>query len=185
MSPDIDRVVADVAKSLNKARVPYMIIGGIANAVWGEPRVTTDIDITVAAPAPYALKLLKALGAKVARAPEDPVDFAAYGVLPIIHKSGVRVEFAFGMVSYVHQAMDRVVEINLYGVPVRFCSAEDLVLHKIISERQKDRDDVVGIFRHRRATLDRAYLDPRVHELAVVMERPEIEQRYRRLFEEE
>lgn len=158
-----------------------MVIGGVANAVWGEPRVTLDVDITVAATAAEAPKILKALGAQVKRAPDDPVDFAEYGVLPFIHANGPKVELAFGMASYVHQAVERAVEINILGVPVRFCSAEDLVLHKIISERRKDQDDVDGIFRHRKAALDREYLDPRVHELAVVLERPEIEERYRQL----
>lgn len=140
-----------------------MVISGVANAVWGEPRVTLDVDITVAATAAEAPKILKALGAQVKRAPDDPVDFAEHGVLPFIHANGPKVEFAFGMATYVHRAVERAVEI--------------------ISERQKDRDDVVGIFIHRRAALDREYLDPRVHELAVVLERPEIEERYRELVE--
>lgn len=75
------RTVADVARALDKARVKYMVIGGMANAVWGEPRVTLDVDIMVAASAPQVPKILKALGSQVQRAPEDPVDFAEYAPL--------------------------------------------------------------------------------------------------------
>ena len=32
---------------LEKQRTPYMLIGGIAVALWGEPRATQDIDIVV------------------------------------------------------------------------------------------------------------------------------------------
>lgn len=53
------------------------------------------------------------------------------------------------------------------------------MLHKIISDRDRDRSDVADLLRRRRDSLDREYLDPRVHELAVILERPELEERYR------
>ncbi len=65
------------------------------------------------------------------------------------------------------------------GVTIRFCTAEDLVLMKIISERPKDRDDVRQILSRQGDALDHAYLKPRVHELATLLERPEIEALYR------
>jgi hypothetical protein len=61
---------------------------------------------------------------------------------------------------------------------VKFCTPEDLILHKIISERDRDRSDVAELLKRRRDTLDREYLDPRVHELAVLLDRPDIDQRY-------
>ena len=33
--------IADVLSGIG---IPYMVIGGMANAVWGEPRATLDID---------------------------------------------------------------------------------------------------------------------------------------------
>jgi len=39
--------LARIADFLDRANVPYMVIGGIANLVWGEPRATLDIDVTV------------------------------------------------------------------------------------------------------------------------------------------
>ncbi len=42
-----EQAVVDIAKFLARLRVPYMIIGGIANAVWGLPRSTVDVDCTV------------------------------------------------------------------------------------------------------------------------------------------
>lgn len=36
-------------RSLEKNQIPYMIIGGLANAVCGEPRATLDIDVTISA----------------------------------------------------------------------------------------------------------------------------------------
>jgi hypothetical protein len=34
-------------QAVESANLPYMVIGGIANLVWGESRTTTDVDLTV------------------------------------------------------------------------------------------------------------------------------------------
>jgi len=43
------KVLAALAQALDGARLPYMIIGGQAVLVHGEPRFTRDIDVTLAA----------------------------------------------------------------------------------------------------------------------------------------
>ena len=48
-------------KSLNKNRVKYLIIGGIACIIYGVPRTTLDIDIFIEPSLKNAEKLLKAL----------------------------------------------------------------------------------------------------------------------------
>lgn len=40
-------VLAAVIASLRSARVPYMIIGAWALAVWGRPRATMDLDFMI------------------------------------------------------------------------------------------------------------------------------------------
>ena len=42
-----DKALARIGASLNKAGIPYMIIGGQAVLLYGEPRLTRDIDITL------------------------------------------------------------------------------------------------------------------------------------------
>ncbi len=37
----------EIQDFLERNGVPYMVIGGIGAMVWGEPRSTVDIDITV------------------------------------------------------------------------------------------------------------------------------------------
>jgi len=44
---------------LEKQRTPYMLIGGIAVALWGEPRATQDIDIVVLIPKDRAFDFLE------------------------------------------------------------------------------------------------------------------------------
>ena len=40
-------LILSIARAFNKHKIPYMIIGGQAVLLYGEPRLTKDIDITV------------------------------------------------------------------------------------------------------------------------------------------
>lgn len=39
----------DITVALESLQIDYAIVGGIANAIWGEPRATIDVDVTVSA----------------------------------------------------------------------------------------------------------------------------------------
>jgi hypothetical protein len=43
----LEKVLLRLSQTLSDKGIPYMIIGGMANAVWGEPRATLHIDATV------------------------------------------------------------------------------------------------------------------------------------------
>ena len=40
-------LITKIGDALNKKSIPYMIIGGQAVLIYGEPRLTRDIDITL------------------------------------------------------------------------------------------------------------------------------------------
>ena len=44
---DLQQTLADLADKLSGLRISYMLTGGMANAIWGEPRATLDIDVTI------------------------------------------------------------------------------------------------------------------------------------------
>jgi predicted nucleotidyltransferase len=176
---DLHVIVAEIARALTQAHIQSMVIGGVANAVWGNPRATIDVDLTIAcAPEEYP-RVLAALGSFVAKLPPNLEEHLANGVLPFIHRSGIQVDLILSRHPYAQQALDRAVTVRIENVPVKFCTPEDLILHKIISDREKDRSDVADLLRRRRETLDLSYLEPRVRELAHLLERPEIEERLR------
>ncbi len=52
------------------------------------------------------------------------------------------------------------------------------LLHKIVSERPQDQTDVRGVVRRRLENLDLTYLEPRIAELARLLDRPEIERNW-------
>jgi hypothetical protein len=78
----------------------------------------------------------------------------------------VPVDLIFAALPYEEEAIARARPIKLKSGTVPVCAPEDLILHKIVSQRARDREDIEGVFRYRHAELDYEYLDPRVEELA-------------------
>jgi len=176
---ELGEVLGDLAARLDARKIPYMVIGGLANAVWGVPRATVDIDITVVLDLGKIEALLAELAPQYQARSSRPTELAKEThVLPLRHAGGTQVDLILAMLPFEEEAVGRAVIVGVGGVPVRFCTAEDLVLLKIVSERERDLADVEALLRRRRTEIDRSYLDPRVHELATLLMRPELERRY-------
>ena len=139
------KLIARAASSLKKHKIPYMIIGGQAVLLYGSPRLTKDIDITLGVridKLPVLLNVIKEVGLKPI--PENPEKFVAETfVLPAEDKkSGIRVDFIFSFTVYEKQAMRRGKGVSIEGVRVRFAAVEDIVIHKIFSGRARDTEDI-------------------------------------------
>ncbi len=175
----LEDALRSVVTVLGEQGIPYMLIGGMANLVWGEARTTQDIDVTVQVD-PAALSETIARLAQIFRVlPENPLAFVKRTrVLPVATANGIRADLIFAELPYQEEAIRRARSVRLGDTEVRVCSPEDLIIHKIISERSKDLEDVKGIIHTQGAHLDRAYLDPLVFGLAVDLERPEIRRYY-------
>ena len=137
-----------VARQLKNASIPYMVIGGQAVLLYGEPRLTRDIDITMGIGADgldRVKKIILIVGLKILV--EKEREFVERNmVLPTIDKkSGIRVDFIFSFSSYERQAIERAKNIKLGRSLVRFASLEDVVIHKVIARRARDIEDVKSI----------------------------------------
>lgn len=125
-----------------------MVIGGQAVLLYGEPRLTRDIDITLGLDVnglDKVKKLVSNLGLKILV--EDEKEFVERTmVLPTMdEKSGIRVDFIFSYSPYERQAIERAKDIKLGKTSVRFASLEDVVIHKVIAGRARDIEDVISI----------------------------------------
>jgi len=170
-----EQALVRLARQLSDLEVGYMVIGGLANAVWGEPRATLDIDVTVAAQTADCDRLIEGLASHFTPLVADPSGFVeATHVLPLESRTGIRVDLIFGLLPFERDAIARATGVMVQGVEVSFCTAEDLILLKIISTRERDRSDVQGIVRRLLPQLDLGYLEPRIEEMAQLLERPEI-----------
>lgn len=136
--------------SLKQAGLPYMIIGGQAVLLYGEPRLTSDIDITLGVDVDRletVLEVVESLNLKIL--PDNFTDFVSQTkALPTQEPdSGIRVDFIFSNSEYEQQAFKRVNSIRIKEANVDFASIEDLIVHKIFASRPRDIEDVRGIMR--------------------------------------
>lgn len=142
------RLLKKVSHQLKKDSIPYMVIGGQAVLLYGEPRLTRDIDITLGVGVRELNKLketISSLGLKILV--ERDEEFVERNmVLPTLdEKSGIRVDFIFSFSPYERQAIERAKDIKLGRSLVRFASLEDVVIHKVIAGRARDLEDIKSI----------------------------------------
>jgi len=175
----LEDALQEVVRTLEALELPYMLIGGLANLIWGEARTTQDIDITVQVDPAALPDTVSRLTQDFHALPESPLAFVQRTrVLPIMTNNGIRADLIFAELPYQEEAIRRARPLRLGATEVRVCTPEDLIIHKIISERPKDLEDVRGIIHSQRSHLDRNYLDPLVFGLATDLARPEIRRYY-------
>jgi predicted nucleotidyltransferase len=157
----LSELLEKVAQGLDARGVPYMVIGGQAVLVYGEPRMTRDIDVTLGV-GPEGLAKVEDLVANLSlkMLPERPAEFVRERmVLPCKDEnSGFRIDFIFSFTPYERQAIERARGIPIGASTVRFASPEDIVIHKLVAGRPRDLDDVRSILL-KNATVDRAYIE--------------------------
>ncbi|MGQ0551729.1 MAG: nucleotidyl transferase AbiEii/AbiGii toxin family protein [Planctomycetota bacterium] len=172
----ISEILGRIASALDAARVPYMVIGGQAVLVHGEPRLTRDIDITLGASLDRLAEVVAAAQAAGLQALVDPQTFARETmVLPCSDAaSGMRVDLVFSDSDYEQQALRRARTVHMGAVAVRFVSPEDLVIHKVIAGRERDLEDVRSVVA-RQPKLDLAFIERTLREFAEAVELPLLE----------
>lgn len=154
-------LLKSIAKALSDSRMPYMIIGGQAVLLYGEPRLTRDIDVTVGIDLeklPTLLEVAKRANLQILS--EKPEIFVKETmVLPTKdEKSGIRVDFILSITPYERQAIERAKPIQIEETNVYFASPEDVIIHKIFAGRPRDLEDVKGIL-IKQPEIDIAYLE--------------------------
>lgn len=75
--PELAAAARDVLSVLDAAGVPACLIGGLVVPRWGQPRVTTDVDLSVLAPYGDEGRVLDCLLAHFKGRRPDTREFAA------------------------------------------------------------------------------------------------------------
>lgn len=156
-----EQLLARIAKGLESLGIPYMVIGGQAVLVYGEPRLTRDIDVTLGlGPERWqeVADFARREGWQILA--EDPADLVKKTlVLPCLDSSsGIRLDFIFSFSAYEQEALSRVRRVTVGNAQVCFASLEDLVIHKVVAGRPRDLEDVRSILL-KQADFDRSYID--------------------------
>jgi len=143
-----------LAEKFAENNICYVIIGDVALLVYGVPRLTYDIDITLGADIhslPLIINIIKELNMEILV--KDPEGFVRRTmVLPSFHKeTQMRVDFIFSYSEYERQAIKRCVKIKINDHYINYASVEDLIIHKVIAGRPRDIDDIKSLLvRHKK-----------------------------------
>jgi hypothetical protein len=140
-----EALISKIAKELERAGLPYMIIGGQAVLFYGSPRMTKDIDITLGVDTEslgVVVETVKSIGIEII--PEDFRTFVKQTyVLPTLEKeTGLRIDFIFSFTPYERQAIAKATPAFLGKTKIMFASVEDVIIHKVFAGRPRDLEDV-------------------------------------------
>ncbi|OQA01158.1 MAG: hypothetical protein BWY69_01467 [Planctomycetes bacterium ADurb.Bin401] len=183
----IEALLKKIAQSLDKQQIPYMIIGGQAVLLYGTPRLTRDIDITLGADSesfPLLAEICSQCDLKML--PDNPQTFAIQTrVLPAENvRSGIRIDFIFSFSNYEKHALERTKKVLIDDYPVKFASCEDVLVHKMIAGRAIDREDMKNILIKNKNKIDFAYVKKWLNEFSQIDEYKDIMQKFDELLEQ-
>ncbi|MBW2064031.1 MAG: nucleotidyltransferase [Deltaproteobacteria bacterium] len=145
---------------LTANHIDYAIIGGIAVAVWGEPRLTRDIDVKVLLSRDEAQMLLNAIKTDYEPFWDNPLEMLKKNGILFVHDTyGVRIDLHLSDTMFDRKVIERAIEIEIEaGIRVKLCTAEDLIIYKMLSTRGSDAQDFEGIIDHLGEALDDKYV---------------------------
>jgi predicted nucleotidyltransferase len=183
----IEKLIKKIAESLDEAKIAYMIIGGQAVLLYGTPRLTRDIDITLGIDTDkFCLieKICKVL--KLKMLPQDPEQFAKETkVLPAEEtNSRIRVDFIFSFTPYERQAMKKTKKASLGGYPVKFAACEDVIIHKMLAGRAIDEEDVKNILLKNKTSINFKYIKKWLSEFNRLSDQKGLLKRFNNLLKE-
>jgi hypothetical protein len=154
-------LLAALAGALADAGARWYLFGAQAALIWGRPRLTADVDVTVRLDPEDPDALVRALGRHGFRLRVDPADdfVRRTRVLPFVFTpNGLPVDVVLAGPGIEELFLSRAVPVRLGSVTVPVISPEDLIVTKILAGRPKDVEDVRGILFERLPQLDLAVI---------------------------
>ena len=157
----------------------YALIGGLALAQWDVVRVTYDVDVKVLVPnqdfAAVRAALHKAFPTSTRQGgPPNPFIVA-------VDIGDVIVDFLLALPGYEELIIEHAGRRDMGGWEAWVCSAEDLIIQKVVAGREKDWIDVESLLIEQRGKLDEAYVEEWLGQFAEALENPELLTRYQHL----
>jgi len=160
----------EALSELNRRRVKYLVVGGVAVNLWGAQRLTHDLDLLVDLTPTNLRRLVAALGGLgyIPRVPVNPKQLAERRVrLQWIREKNMKV-FSFCHPSNPLQVVDILIADGRYGrfakrqgsaqvgsLRVPLVSIEDLITMKSDAGRKQDRADAALLRKVRRILRER------------------------------
>jgi hypothetical protein len=143
-------VIYKLARLLDREKATYAFMGGVALNVWGIPRATFDLDVTLFVDEERSAHLIAALERDgwvvdeiYKRGHRDVV-----GGMPTLHAqlpvgpTMLTVDLFLATTPFLESTLTRRKHIDLGRGPISVVSAADLLLFKLVAGRRKDVVDI-------------------------------------------
>jgi len=179
-----EELLVKIAKKMDKQQIPYMVIGGQAVLLYGVPRLTEDIDITLGVDSDKENIIRNIISKTGLKIPDEVTSefVKKTNVLVGIEKnSGIRVDFIFSYTPYEKQALKRVKKEKLKKYKVNFASIEDLIIHKIFAARTRDLEDVKIIIQKNHNSINFKYIKKWLNEFSSLPGQKNILKKFKKL----
>ncbi|MGC9453090.1 MAG: nucleotidyl transferase AbiEii/AbiGii toxin family protein [Oceanipulchritudo sp.] len=177
---DLIQAAREVQDAMEKTGLPFCFIGGLANLHWGEPRLTRDLDLTVLAGWGNEGAVTDRILREIQPRMKDARAFALENrVLLLQTSAGVPIDLALGALPFEESATKRAKDMPITGIPLRLCSAEDLVVMKAFANRPRDWSDVEGILMRQKGKLDMNYILEQLASIAPAKPEEEIMSKFK------
>lgn len=153
MNPNVERVLLEALALLEREGVRYLVMGGIAVAMWGIPRATYDVDLEIELSPeklPALLDAAEEAGFFFDEAYRKGFTEGVSGLTLVPIKRwtegyAVTVDLFLLNSPFLREVFKRRVEASIGGKPRPVASAADLILFKLMAWRRKDRMDVQNL----------------------------------------
>ncbi|HWN99019.1 MAG TPA: nucleotidyltransferase [Blastocatellia bacterium] len=180
--PNLVKSAALAQLALSNAGIDSIVIGGLAVAIWGEPRLTRDVDLKVLLRRDQAEQLVKALPRGFRCLADQPeATLRRIGFLFVQDTAGIRVDFLMADTGFDVEAVSRKRKVEMIAERIAVCTPEDLIVYKMVSTRPRDHDDVRGVIRRQQDRLDDDYVTSWLRQFEQALDDSTLVSSYRRM----
>lgn len=181
MTPEVGQALLAGVQVLDALGLRYAVVGGLAVSAWAQPRSTRDVDLYADLPEslrPRVKRELEALGFHVPAMAEELQKFGVFRSRAASSGTFLDIFDATGPLG--EKILERRKQFPVEGRSLWFIAPEELALLKAFSDRERDFEDLVALFKHLGKKLDRAYIDQWAHALDESIGGDEVSQRIER-----
>jgi predicted nucleotidyltransferase len=158
----VDDVMLRVVDALNRANVPYMLVGAFSSNYHGIPRLTEDVDLVIQLSTPLTAEFGRFLGQDFEADPQlsFETNTGTQRQEFFVKDTSFKVElFRLSDDAFDKMRFQRRKPVETLGRKIWMPTAEDVIVMKLRWARNKDKEDVKDVMYVQRQNLDWHYIE--------------------------
>ena len=155
------RLLESAARAIEKSCDGWYLFGAQAVIIWGRPRLTSDVDVTIQLRSGHLADFLRDMQTEgfSLRVPDPEPFLARTRVIPFLHTSTqMPLDIVLAGPGLEESFVQRAITVPIEGLAVPVASPEDLIVMKILAGRPKDLEDVRSVLTEQSGNVDVRYM---------------------------